>query len=143
LETKNEVIGGALQKKVNKKIFEYNELTLCQKIKFVMKEVCCLRSKSNVKIKSFEKNKKFINSRLDIVKLIKIYDQIDYLQSILIEEDQSHILRHLANSLPGGFEIDQNKKQKLKILYDNIKIRRNSIDQKILSIFEFSGLNID
>ncbi len=112
------------------------------KIKLIMKNFCCLRLKSR-DIEKYEYNKKFINSRLDVTKFIKLYDQINCLQSMLLEEDQSLCLSYLVDSLPGGFEHNRKNEVNSKILFDNIKLRKNAVDEKILSIFQNIDLKLE
>ena len=138
----NMKIDGNKDNFINETFSNHKRIGLIQSSKIgFLKPLCGNYVKLSQDAKIFETNKNMIDSRLDLIKLIKLYDLIEYLQYTLLDKEQILLMNNIA--FRSTFELNINKQEELKNIYQTCLSRKNKYDEKIISLCEMLNFKFD
>lgn len=120
----------------------YKKLGIYQMIKIaLLHNICEKKLEKNNSSKDFNYNKNLIDSRVDFISLLKLYDELDCLKLVLLEQEHIVILRELVKSVTGVMEGSGDSITNFKEIIEVCRSRRTSTDNKILALLEKSKIS--
>ncbi len=95
--------------------------------------MCSKKIKDNIEMSSFENNKDFFSRRLDIISLVKLYDELDNFRDLIFETEHKVLLKELSAARIGLYEnYSLTKESALEIITK--RERRLNIDENIIKL---------
>ena len=99
----------------------------------VQRKLCSKKLNQRKELKAFENNKEFFSNRLDILTLIKLYDDVDIIKDIIMEPEHKKIIKEISTARTGFIEtICMSKESALSMIME--RENRQQVDEKIIQI---------
>ncbi len=99
----------------------------------VQRKLCPKKLNQRKELKAFENNKEFFSTRLDILTLIKLYDDVDIIRDIIMEPEHKKILKEISTARTGFLEtICMSKESALSMIMN--RENRQQVDEKIIQL---------